>query len=191
MKCNQVTHYSLFLILDDGGWDVAEDTQAVQIPVIASLFCQGVVEKIGQVLPLLPQGNVLNGKPAEALFQILDARRRSRVLVLSIDKKEHQADNDEGLDERGEEEDDAHVVATAFALRVVLHLLLGLGAVLWDLGIAAGVHGSWRTVVEEARDETGWEWRWAVLPIHTSFITSAAPAPRAKLNAKMQATLSG
>lgn len=64
----------------------------------------------------MPQGDVLDGESAEALLQVQDARRGRRVLLLAIDQKEHQADYDKRLNERGEEEDDAHIVATALAL---------------------------------------------------------------------------
>lgn len=64
-----------------------------------------------------------------------------RVLRLTIDKKEHEANYDKRLNERGEEEDDAHVVAATLAAGAVLHLFFSLWAVFGDLGVAAAVHG--------------------------------------------------
>lgn len=119
-------------------------SQVIEVPVILSLFSDGGVEDVGQVFPLLLQFNVFYGEFAEALLQVLDTRRRGRVLGLPVDQKEHKAYYDKRLNKRGEEEDDAHVVATALALRVVLHLLLSWTE-LFDLGIAAAIHWSPRS----------------------------------------------
>lgn len=87
-----------------------------QVPFDTGLLSQRGVEKVSQVLPLLSQGNILYGQSAEALLQVLNARCGCRVLLLTIDQKEHKADYDERLNERREEEDNAHVVAAALAL---------------------------------------------------------------------------
>ena len=89
----------------------------------------------------MPEGDVVNGESAEALLKVMDALCGRRVLRLTVDQKEHQADYDQGLNERREEEDNAHVVATALALRAVLRPLQGPWTALGHLGVAAAVHG--------------------------------------------------
>lgn len=148
-----MSHRGLVDVPDDEDGDVGVVAQPAQVPVVAGLLHQRGVEERGQVLPLPPQGHVLDGEPAEALLQVLNAGQRRRVLLVAVDEEEHQADNDEGLDERREEEDDAHVVAAALALGVVLHLLLHRGAALLGVGVAAAVHAGWRSVREKRTDD--------------------------------------
>lgn len=49
----------------------------------------------------------------------LDPLFLCRLLWLSIDKEEHQADDDQRLDQRAKEEDDPHVVAAALPFGLV------------------------------------------------------------------------
>lgn len=65
-----------------------------------------------------------------------------RLLWLSIDEEEHQADDDQRLDQRGKQEDNPHVVAAALSLGLVWGLPC-LPAIL-GLGVAGAVHGCWR-----------------------------------------------
>lgn len=69
----------------------------------------------------------------------LDPLLLCRLLRLSIDEEEHQADDDQRLDQRGKEEDDPHVVATALSFGLVQ----GLPCLLCP-GVAGAVHGCWR-----------------------------------------------
>lgn len=120
----------------------SEHAQSQQFLVFLYLLGHCDVKLLGEVLLVLLEGHVLQRELAEALLQILDATLGRRVLGLAVDEEEHQADDDERLDERGEEEGDAHVVAAAPAL--VLHLPLPLGLQV-ELGgrasVLALVHG--------------------------------------------------
>lgn len=117
----------------------------LQIKLTANLVGGCGVQHVGEVLALLLEGRVLDGQAAEALLQVQGAGCARGVRRLPVEQKEHQADNDQRLDERGEEEDDAHVVAAALVLGAVLHLFLRLLALLADLRVATAVHGHrWR-----------------------------------------------
>lgn len=135
-----MSHHCISDVLEEDDGDVGVVAQSAECPVVMGLLRQRGVEECGQVLPLTLQGNVLYGEPAEALLQVEDAGLGRRVLPVAVDQEEHQADDNEGLDEGGEEEDDAQVVAAALALGVVLHLLLHRRAVFGDIGVPA-VHG--------------------------------------------------
>lgn len=69
----------------------------------------------------------------------LDPHLLCGLLRLPVDEEEHQADDDQRLDQRGEEEDDLHVVAAALPSGLVQRLprlLAELGP-----GVAGAVHG--------------------------------------------------
>lgn len=72
----------------------------------------------------------------------LDPLLLCRLLWLSIDEEEHQADDDQRLDQRGKEEDNPHVVATALSFGLVQGLPCLQAK--FGPGVAGAVHGCWR-----------------------------------------------
>lgn len=141
-SARQPLHVTLFqfplgVVQEDVG-HVGELPELRQVELVARLLHGGDVEEVREVPPLLPQVHRLQGELAEAPLQVLDPTHRRRVLLLPVDEEEHEADDDERLDQGREEEHDPHVVTAAFApTRAVRHPLLRLGAVLGH----AGVHG--------------------------------------------------
>lgn len=126
----------LFGVIQEHVGDVGREPESRQVPLVPRPLHGRHVEQVGQILPLLPQAHRLQGELTETQFQILNPGHRRCVLLLPVDQKEHQADDDERLDQGGEEEDDPHVVAAALAFtRAVRHSLTGLRAVLGDLGV--------------------------------------------------------
>lgn len=72
----------------------------------------------------------------------LDPLLLCRLLWLPVDEEEHQADDDQRLDQRGKEEDDPHVVAAALPFVLVQGLPCLRGKL--GPGVAGAVHDCWR-----------------------------------------------
>lgn len=72
----------------------------------------------------------------------LDPLLLRRLLWLPVDEEEHQADDDQRLDQRGKEEDDPHVVAAALPFVLVQGLPCLRGKL--GPGVAGAVHDCWR-----------------------------------------------
>lgn len=114
-------------------------TQIDNFLVVAHPVSLSGIQEKRQILFLLPVVHVVHGEAVDALLQVLDPALGCRVQGPPVDQEENETDDDERLDQRGEEEDNPHVVATALPSGL-LDLPPGLQAKL-GLGVTAFVHG--------------------------------------------------